>query len=359
MAILFLAAALAASETSAITDERTAPPPLAPHAVLAIPAELQSKFEGRLRAAGPSEQRRLEAVVDFIFKPSGLGLTYDADATHTVAEAYQTRRGNCLTFTLLAVALAREAGLNAYGQAMENTLAWRLDGGVVYRTNHVNAGIAVDQRRFSVDVAQDSVLTQKPPEKIADGRLLAMYYNNRAAELSGAGRASEATPYMTMSLQLDPGYASSWSNAGVLLARSGDVTAAERSYRRALEIDPTHSATLFNIAGLYQRSGDAAKANVYRRQLDTVQLKDPFHQFQIALDNEKKGDYPRAVQHYRRAIAIHPREHRFHYGLARAYLQSGELRRADRALTRAHELSAGTTQEQYMAKLERLRSTQR
>jgi tetratricopeptide (TPR) repeat protein len=350
-----LAAALALSPG---VPAPVAPPvasPPSPEQVLAIPAELRAKFQRQVVNQSPSPARRLNLLVDFLFDDDGLAMEYAYDATHTVEQAYRTRKANCLTFTLLAVALAREAGLEAYGQDIDDTLVWRQEQSTIYRTTHVNAGILIKRQRYSVDVAWDSVIARNPPERIPDQRLLAHFYNNRVAELMALEQMEAAAAYAAISLRLDPGYATSWSNTGVLHMRMGNKVAAERDYRRALELEPKHAGALFNMVGFYRRIGDQELADEYQQRLEKARLRDPFHQFLLAADYERHGDYARAAEHYRNAIRLHDAEHRFYFGLARAYLQLGQARRAGRALNRAQELSNGSTQALYQAKLDNLR----
>lgn len=324
--------------------------------VMAVPDELRERV--RLEVGlEPTSLRDVERLAEFLLRPEGLGLTYDAEATTTVAEAYAARRVNCLTFTLVFVALARELGLEAYGQAVDNVLLWHESEGVVYRTDHVNAGIATGGRRFVSDVARDTVSLGRATERISDARLLALYYNNRAVQLHAAGAIDLATKHVEASLALDPGYPTSWSNAGALRMRQGDVRQAERHYRRALVLDPEHPPTLFNLASHHQRQGNDELASLYRRRLDAVQERDPYHHFQRALDHEANGRHAQAVQRYRRALALYGNEHRFHFGLARAFERLGKSRAAESALTRAFELSRGPDQSRYSAKLRKLRES--
>lgn len=332
------------------------PAPPVPHAdeVMALPTDLRERFHREVLAhpAGPKE--RLDGVVRFMLEPGGAGLVYRVDATHTVAEAWRLRTGNCLTFTLMAVALAREAGLEAYGQAIENTLVWEREGDVVYRTNHVNAGVSFQRKRFGIDVSQDSVMMRRLPDPISDERLLALYYNNRAVEIDAAGDPATADAYMARSLELDPDYATSWSNAGVLRLRRGDIDAAERHYGRALALDPAHAATLFNMVALQERRGDAAQLARFRARLDRVQAQDPFHHFQKAVELEASRDYAGALRHYRRAIALHDGEHRFFHGLSRVQAALGDVEQSRRSLERAHALSGGDARIRYLGKLQKL-----
>jgi Flp pilus assembly protein TadD len=322
--------------------------------VMAVPDELRERVRVEVGRELPP-LRRAERLAHFLFDADGLGLTYDAEATGSVEDAYATRRVNCLTFTLVFVSLARELDLEAYGQAVDNVLLWHESEAIVYRTDHVNAGVAIGGRRFVSDVARDTVSLGRSTAPINDARLLALYYNNRAVQLHAAGQVAAAMQHVEASLGLDPAYPTSWSNAGALRMRHGDTRAAERNYRRALELDPDHPPTLFNLASYEQRRGNDERASVYRRRLDAVQERDPYHHFQRAVEHETHGRYPQAVHRYRRAIALHPDEHRFHFGLTRAYERLGKTAAAEKALTRAFELSRGSDQGRYSAKLEKLR----
>ena len=198
--------------------------------------------------------------------------------------------------------------------------------------------VAIGRMRYTVDVARDEVLARHQPEPIPDQRLLALYYNNRAAELLADDDPKVAAPYMAMTLQLAPRYASGRANAGVLRLRLGDLRGAERNYLQALALDPTHAGALFNLVTLYRSQGDEARRARFQQRLEKVQQKDPYFQFLLAMDDEKRGDYAGAVQHYRRAIRLYHGDPRFYLGLARVYRQLGEERHARRALQRADVL---------------------
>lgn len=310
-----------------------------PEQVMAVPPELHAQLQQQVIAAGGSERSRLERLVVFLFQKSGLGMEYSADATLTVEQAYRTRKANCLTFTLLTVVLARESGLQAYGQELDDIVAWRVDDNIIYGFNHVNAGISIGRSRLTVDVARELLMARDLPKPISDQRLLALYYSNRAAELLAGASPAAAVPYMAMALQLAPRYAGAWANAGVLQLRQGDPRAAERDYLKALALDPVNASALVNLVMLYGNNGDQARRAIYERRIEKIQVKDPYFQFLQAEDDEKQGDYAGAVQHYRRAIRLYDGDPRFYLGLAHAYQQLGEERDARQAMSRAAALS--------------------
>src|SRR6476646_8028919 len=99
--------------------------------VMALPPELRDRLHEAVMAGEPMPTVRFQRLAHFIVDDDGLAMTYQENATYTVAQAYATRQANCLTFTLLVIALAKEAGLEAYPQEMGETLSWREVGGTV------------------------------------------------------------------------------------------------------------------------------------------------------------------------------------------------------------------------------------
>jgi len=351
-----LALALTVSAPVPAAVAYPAPVPAPPEQVMAMPPALQARLHDEVLADRPSPSQRLERLAHFMFDAqSGLGMTYQEDATYTVEGAYDTRKANCLAFTMLFLALAREAGLDAYPQEILQTLAWHQDGDIVYRNSHVNAVVRIGARHYTVDVAGDSVIARDQPIPVSDARLLSHYYNNLAVELLARKQPESAAQYIATALQLDPSHAPHWSNAGVIRLRNGDARAAEDAYERALALEPDEPGALFNMAGLAHRQGDSRREAEFRKRLEAVQRKDPFYQVLQAIQYERAGDYPAAIRHYRRAIRLHPDEHRFYSALARAYLGAGDTRRAAKALARAQHLSDGEQRAAYRAQLDHLR----
>jgi Flp pilus assembly protein TadD len=337
-----------------------APPP--PARIMAVPPELQALVQERVNQPGRGQMQRLRRLIELMSASAdGLRLEYNEEATQTVEQAYLDRQANCLTYTLMFLALAREAGLNAYPQEIEETLAWQQREDIVFRSNHANAAVRIGGQRLVVDVGSSFVIGRRPAHPISEDRLLAQYYNNRAAQLLTLGDLPAALAHADIAIELDPAYPTTWSNTGVLRLHSGDARGAERAYVTALSLDPEHSGALFNLVSLYKRMGDKRERQL-RRQLDKLQSADPFHQFLLAAQFERQGDYAQAIRHYRRAIRLHGGEHRFYHGLSRAYARAGQPVRARRALEHALLLAVGKeadaeTLTQYRTMLDGLGAT--
>lgn len=353
---LWMVAVLALSSVRQGGHVPEAGPPPSPEAVVAIPQELRSAFHEQVLEPAASPEARMERLVKFVFDRQGLGITYNSDATRTVAESFQTRTVNCLSSTLLVVALAREAGLKAQGQRVDGVLVWGAKGEVAIQSQHVNAIIEVPGlRRFVVDVDSSDVLAAEALNPIGDEQLLAYFYGNRAMELMMDGRIPEAQDWLREALRHAPDDASLLNNAGVLSLRLGEVKTAESQFLQAVENAPRHISVLSNLVSLYQRQGDVAQEAHWRARSEKVLRKAPYYQYQLGEQHESAGDMHAAIRYYRRAVDLKKTEHRFHLALARAYFAVGELRKAERELTTAYDLAEGAPRQRYQDKLAALR----
>lgn len=306
--------------------------------VVAVPPELHAQFKAQVMQRMQTPPQRVQRIVEFMLGPEGLALEYDLDTTRTVAETLHDRRGNCLSFTLTFVTLAREAGLDAYVQETDQVLARLHGGNMVFHSGHANAGVRIRGQRFVIDFDRSVVAMSRPPRAISDQRALAHYYNNRGAERLMTGDFAASRSYLDAAIGLAPDFVPAWNNLGVLHLRSGAPRAAEHAYLAALERAPKYVPTLSNLTGLYQQLGEEKKLVVYQRRLDEMQRRDPFHNFILGLQLENNGDDAQALNHYLRAIRLYRGEPQFHLAAARIYGRLGEQRLAERAQARAQAL---------------------
>lgn len=346
------AAVMAISTPAKRIDQPIEPPAQ----VMALPAGLRARLQDDVLADSPSQRKRLNRLLHLVFDKDGLGLVYEDDATESVSQIYATRTANCLSFTLMFIALAREAGLDAYPQEIPETLAWHQDNGVFYRVDHINAIVRIGGTDYLVDIARDSVIALHAPARVTDERLLAHYYNNLAMHDLEQGRIAPALETMDTALQLDPHNSTNWSNAGVLYLRNGDAAAAEQAYTKALAFNPANTSALANMANLAHINGDHVREAELRKRLERQQQADPFFHFIQAEGYVEAGDYAQAIEHYQHAIRLHGEEPRFYAALAHAYELSGDTGQAIKALTRAEWFSTDTARAEIETQVTALRN---
>jgi tetratricopeptide (TPR) repeat protein len=334
--------------------------PPQPRQLMEIPDELRSAFHREVLDATPFPEARLQRLVAFVFGRRGLGVKYRPDATQTVAESFASRNVNCLSSTLLILALSREAGLHADAQQVDQIFTWGATGETVIQSKHVNAIVQVaDKRSFIVDVDASDVLVRDAPQPISDEHLFALFYGNRAMELMLGNRLEEASAWTSAALSHSPDDAGLWSNAGVIRLRMGDVASAERYFLKAISLNRKEMSALSNIVALYSRRGDAERANYWQEYANKILRKNPYYQFSLGQQYEQGGRYKDALRKYRLASGMNRADHRFHFGMARAYFYLGEYRKSERALIRARVLADGSDMGRYDRKLAALRTYER
>lgn len=304
-------------------------------AVTRLPPEVEASIRAAAEASPRPPLARLQWLVQHLFAADGFALAYDNSRTRSVAETLAERRGNCLSFTLTFVALARAVGLDARLQESDRNQLWLRDDDTLFHARHMNAVVRIGHRRFVADFDRDLPLLRTPARIVDDTRGLAHYFNNRGAERMAEGDLDDAESLFARAIALDPGLVSSWNNRGVLRLRRGDPEGAESDWRRALRLDTAHAPALSNLLALYRRQGRLERVPALERRLQQAQRRDPFHQFLRAMEHERAGRHLEALAHYRTALRLQRDEPLFQLGAARMLEALGERREAARLRERA------------------------
>lgn len=272
-------------------------------------------------------QARVQQLLDAIFSDSGLGIAYGNQRTKTVIETFESRRGNCLSFTMLFVVMARHIGLAAYFQEVDEVVSWDRRGEVVLTQQHMFAEVEFDNGVVQVDLLPGAEKRYRKIRRISDRRAMAHFYNNLGVEALAVGEIDDAIAWIRKSLELDAKFGSAWSNLGVAQRRQGDVAAAERSYLQAIEVDPGEVA-LNNLSSLYLETGRQEEAApLLARSRDYLQ-RNPYYHFRLATAARQQDDLSAAARHLRQALRRHNKEAEFHGALAEVLTGLGQPNKA-------------------------------
>ena len=333
LASLVAGHALALPSASPSVDEKV-------RNALALPASLRQALMESAYDRNAPQREQIQKLIDFMLGEGGLALRYQEQPTYGIAESYSRRRVNCLSFTLMFVALARASGMRARVQASDVVQeAWAADD-LVFRAAHVNAVVEGDFGSYVIDVGWRNVVAERSPRVINDRQAVALLHNNLAMEhLAGSDLAGARTEIET-ALALDPRNAMLWSNAGIVERQSGHPDEAERSYLRALSLAGRNITALGNLVLLYEANGSQDKVLQYKERLQRAQERDPFSLFILAQGLMKKGNVEDAIPRLRTAIRLLPEEPSFYRTLADAYRRLGQQQEADGSFDRALVLEA-------------------
>ena len=303
---------------------------------IAITPEIKAAAEAFSGGSGETvdQLRRMQSA---LFDTTRFTFNYEAGLTETAAEALASRRGNCVAFTNLFIAMARSRGLRVRAGYIQPRVTGERHGDLVYVNTHVVAVYPLHDRY----VVFDFYLTGEDPSRrirlLDDFELAALYVNNRAVFALSAGDYARAEALFTAVLKLAPDFAAAEGNLGVLLRRRGDTPGALDAYRRALALAPRDPSILGNLATLYYGLGRDREAKAALKLAD-LSVATPFTILARGDLEAADGRVDEALRYYRRAARLDPRLPDPHVSIARLARAAGRLDEARRAAERAVKL---------------------
>ncbi len=318
--------------------------------ILALSPEM-GRFLARRIKPGLVRTLRLQALLDVIFGAEGLRISYGNSRTRTAIETFEERSGNCLSFTLMFVAMARHLGLRAYFREVDEVTSWDQRGDVVITERHMFAEVEADNGVVQVDFLPSGSKVYRSTRRVDTARVYAHYYSNLGVESLTAGRAAASIGLFERALDHDPRFSPALVNLGVAFRHTGRPERAEASLRRALEIDPGELAAASNLAALYLAQGRRQEAAPLLERVEGHLRRNPFHHFRQAMQAGRDERWEAAVEHVREAIRRFPREALFHVELAQFQLRLGRQPQARSSLERALRLAEGELERQRIRSL--------
>ena len=271
--------------------------------------------------------------------PYLLNFTYDPMVTLTAREAFERKTGNCLTFSNLFIALAREAGLEAWYREVEALPEWSNFNDTALVSMHTNAEVRDGLQQYVVDVSRRRQAAREEVRRLSDVEATAQFYNNLGAEALVEQDLARAHAWFRKALETSPRLAYVWSNLGVVYRRNGQQQDATMAYERALAIDPDHSVSLNNLYLMYEERGEHDKAAEMAARVERMRRSNPYYLLHLAQAANEEAAYQEAAELLKRAIRIRRSEYRFHRELAYTRYLQGDMAAAQASLETARRLA--------------------
>ena len=304
---------------------------------------------------------RPKGLVDALYTRGELKLEYDASYTRNASQAFAARAGNCLSLVVMTAALAKELGLDVEYHSAYADETWSRSGTLLLRSGHINItlgrrmidrGRGEENRNWTIDFLPQGELRGLRTERLSEATVVSMFMNNRAAEALAREAYAEAYWWAREGLIADPSFVGVQNTLGVVYQRSGRPAEAERVYRAVLQRHPNQTQALHNMVQLLEQQGRHAEARPVAARLAALEPEPPYHWFvqgQLAL---RRGDARTARDFFAREVGRADYSSEFHYWLALAQYQLGEIEAAQRSLEKAASLSTSRGERDlYAAKL--------
>jgi Flp pilus assembly protein TadD len=331
------------------------PVPVAQEDVLAVSPQMREFLEKHVDLNG-SDSLKLNQLVSVIVEEDTFGLVYD-DRTRTASETFHARRGNCLSFSNMFVAMARYVGLNVQFQEVDVPPDWTLDKDTYVLNQHVN--VYVDLEKAGTRVVDFNIAdfkTSYEMRKIPGPRALAHYYNNIGVERMQAGDTASALSCFRKAIaDGERRFSPAWTNLGTLYLRAGHPAHAEAAYLQAVKANKSDLVAMSDLARLYEQLDDRERAAAYQKKVVHHRYLNPYYRYELARRAYIGKDYVAAIGHLKYAIRKRPKEDRFYFLLGACYLEKGDKRAAERWLAKAQEVAAtDALKRRYSSKIDTL-----
>lgn len=305
------------------------------------PDRLTEPMKAWLRQQVPTTTpaaERIPRLLDALLGTEGLDLDFRQSPTGTAHDVFIERKANCLSFSFLFVAFARELGVEAGYVGVSGIGGYHKDGDLIVVSDHVAStyGAGPDARLVELRFGESTGDRQVQPLEDHEARVL--FLVNRGAELIHAGDLDAAQHWLELAVELDPTQPRAWVNLGVAGRRRGDPAAAARAYRRAIEADGDFLGSYFNLAALLRQEDERGAGREILRLLDRADNRNPYFLLALGDQSLSEGQLEDARRFFRRAVRLDRQLAQTRAAMAEWALEEGATRRAARWLRRARDI---------------------
>jgi tetratricopeptide (TPR) repeat protein len=304
---------------------------------------------------GPSGRRAY--LLRLLFGSDMKAFTYAGGHSTVAAETWRNQRGDCLSLSVLSVALARMLNLQAEFQEVPVPVSFDRRGNVDFLNAHVNVLLRNDQplQLSGPWLAAGAVVIDFGPSigsrrigtPLSDSAVLARFLNNVASERLAQRNHREAYAHYKAAIIAEPTYSASYNNLAQLYLIAGNTDGAEALLRRALLLNAANDLALDTLHRLLLSQDRIAEAHVYEQRLLERRDRDPYYWLGLGLERMRQAQYAEAVEALERAQGLTNGFGEVHRNLAIAYWYSGQRHKARDQLALLDALDpgdAGTTQ---------------
>lgn len=336
--------------------------------IFALDDKMRLMVKNKLKPIHSVRQRSI-MLAKHIFGKDNIDLAYRSEANVPARMAYQNHEANCLSLTIMAYSLAKEAGLNVSFQDVKIPEYWVRNGENNMLSGHVNLLVrkikTQNQMFFSnsniLTIDFDSAIVQKsfPTKIIRKNTILAMFYSNKGGQALFDKQYDKAYAYFKAAIEIDPSFSAAWGNLGVLYRKINNDEYALKSYRHSIEINSENYNALSNMSIILNAQGKHDEVRNIKKLLFTKRNKNAYYHALLADEAFQNADYPQALKHYRHATMLNRNVHEFHFGLAKVYFTMNDYQRAEKSLQRAIAYSRNKSiNNRYLAKMDTLKQTE-
>ncbi|WP_298633801.1 hypothetical protein [uncultured Umboniibacter sp.] len=304
----------------------------------------------RLRTRGSVDNRRMAIRLrQLVFNDERFNWRYRALVDNR--QDVEAFTGNCLDFASWVVTHARELGLEANFELVNDSSGWETMDDTWIRMDHAVAVVTVGKANFRFDVTGQEAM-ESLSQPLLDSEALGLLRSNQAVSAWRRDDLTTAAILAKEAVELFPEHAGLWLN----LANFYQPSLAQETalLTRASQATIAPEIGLNALARFYQRQGDMRRVRFIERQIASYMEAQPVTHVARAERAIASSEWTEAIAHLERAVELAPQVVELHYSLAALYRKRGWTHRADVTLAEAREKDSAQGTGIYYAKLRQL-----
>ncbi|MCC2973236.1 tetratricopeptide repeat protein [Massilia sp. IC2-476] len=359
-----------AAPTPLFADARFAPPSekIGADDLFTLSPAMRSYLNSQAFGRQLRQHGQRQGLVHALYSKNDLMLEYESARTRTAAQTFADRSGNCLSLVIMTAAFAKELGMPIRFRSVDVDSTWSRTAGLYLASAHVNISIGSRREAGMRSTDQDDMLLvdfipQSEAQRIRareleEEEIVALYLNNRAAEMLVHERLDDAYWWARAAVDKRPGMVPALNTLAVIYDRHGDRALAEQTYRAALEREPENMMVLRNLQPVLAAQGKHAEAQALAQRIAAIEPFPPYHYFDKGMVALREGDYGKARELFEREVKRAPYNDEFRFWLGVSHLKLGDIKDAREQIAKALDTSTRQEMRQvYSAKLAHLRRT--
>ncbi len=323
---------------------------------LVVSPQVTRMLRDKVGYAG-NEKSRLLMLVRFIADSGGLGFQYQTQTSLTAEKAFAARRGDCMSYANLLVALARTLDVPVrFVRITQLPVTWEAEGRF-FESSHIAVALG---RNASWDqaVVVDFGNVHTSPWRFAlyddvpDEEAFVLFQNNVAVQRLLAGDVATAERMLRFLHQHSPRTPEVPNNLSLVLLQNGHDREALDLLEASVEQFPRFRPLFANAVQAARRIGDEDLAKTLEARGRELLEDEPAWNFNEGMRSYHARAYSTAALRFEKALSVDPDNVRLLAWSARAHLAAGNIRRG---LEQVERIRSGPPSETRTQLLEDLR----
>ncbi len=324
---------------------------------LTVSPQVRSLVREKVGYAG-TEKSRLLKLVRFLSEVDGLGFQYQTQSSLTAEKAFVARRGDCMSYANLLVALARTLDVPVrFVRITQLPVTWEA-GGRFFESSHMAVALG---RNASWDqaVVVDFGNVHTSPwrfalyDDVSDDEAFVLFQNNVAVQRMLAGDVGTAERILRILHHHAPRTPEVPNNLSLVLLQTGREREAMDLLEVSVEQFPRFRPLFANAVHAARRLGDEELARTLEVRGRELLEDEPAWNFNEGMRSYHARAYSTAALRFEKALSADPDNVRLLAWSARAHLAAGNLRRG---LEQVERIRSGPPSEARSQLLEDLRN---